>query len=711
MTRTKTSKTSKTSKTPNEPLKEFYRLFRVARREMRRAKTKATSEGPAYQAALQFAREHGLGGADVLLEAYRLRWLDEKNSTEHKEKSLKLLESRQAEISPALEGLQSSIQGIVFATLKQHERAIEAYNKALADPNYDRHGDTWDNIGLVYNELKQHERAIEAYNKALADPNYDRHGDTWNNLGIVYDELKQYDEAIEAYQKALEDPNFDTPGYAWNNLGIVHTNLKQYDKAIEASQKALEDPNFDTPGYAWNNLGVVYGELEQHDKEIEAYQKALEDPNYDTPGNAWVNLGSLYIKLGESGKAETALNNALLAQGDEYVKSRVEILRSLLASKLTPESLNRSDRAILNQASKSSDDYNEPEQRILNKLQRAEQSKYEDYLEKPSSNRDNVLSTLRGWSSAVTLLEGSERLWRGGGYFLKWQGKGIVIDPGFDFIRNLHDAGYHGREIDVILVSHNHPDHNSDLVNLDDLRYELYKRRNSDPHGGVSPYALIWDDDSNRAINFSSPKPQHQHRPAKFDLGHSQPTHNSPHDLPFSVTYFEVKHGDLHNAVGFRLTLHSETGDAFTLGYTGDTEYFAELPEHLKNCDVLLAHISQPDIEEFSDASRRKKIHLGYRGLGELIKEAKPKLTLVGEFWAGLADLRIDLVQGLRGIANTNAILPAGLGLNIALPGMEIECTECTTKVPFDRIQVAPPADRFGNLSYLCPNCLLHNRL
>jgi glyoxylase-like metal-dependent hydrolase (beta-lactamase superfamily II) len=68
-----------------------------------------------------------------------------------------------------------------------------------------------------------------------------------------------------------------------------------------------------------------------------------------------------------------------------------------------------------------------------------------------------VFSCLRGWSSAVTLLEGStDSHWVGGGYFLKWRGKGIVIDPGFDFIDNFHDAGYHMREVDAVLVSHNH---------------------------------------------------------------------------------------------------------------------------------------------------------------------------------------------------------------------------------------------------------------
>jgi len=121
----------------------------------------------------------------------------------------------------------------------------------------------------------------------------------------------------------------------------------------------------------------------------------------------------------------------------------------------------------------------------------------------------------------------------------------------------------------------------------------------------------------------------------------------------------------------------------------------------------LLAHISQPDLEEFTDPSHRKKIHLGYRGLAELIKETKPKLTLVGEFWAGLADLRIDLIQGLRSLTGDEAILPAGIGLHLDLPSMNIACAECRRSVSYKEIRVAPPASRFENLAYLCKDCLL----
>jgi hypothetical protein len=103
---------------------------------------------------------------------------------------------------------------------------------------------------------------------------------------------------------------------------------------------------------------------------------------------------------------------------------------------------------------------------------------------------------------------------------------------------------------------------------------------------------------------------------------------------------------------------------AMRIGYTADTAYFPDLPKHLSGCDVLIAHISQPTIDELQDASKRKEVHLGYRGTARLLKECNPKLALIGELWAGFTDLRIALIKGLRQRSGVDAILPAGWGMH-----------------------------------------------
>ena len=353
----------------------------------------------------------------------------------------------------------------------------------------------------------------------------------------------------------------------------------------------------------------------------------------------------------------------------------------------------------------------EIESGIIAAILEAGDTQYEKYIAKPDSTRDNTLSILRGWSSAVTLLEGSERRWRGGGYFVKWRGYGIVIDPGFDFLRNFHDAGYHGREISAVVVSHDHADHNSDVKAIDDLRYELFKRLAATKESGGQQYVLLWDQDSAGSINFGFEKPEHRHEPVVFTSGFPQPINLARHaaKIPVRVTPFNVNHtSDVPHAMGMLVELLDEKGEpVLRIGYTADTAYSEDLHENLADCDILIAHISQPSIEELRDASKLGKDHLGYRGTARLLKECNPKLALIGEFWAGFTDLRISLVKGLRQRSGLNAISPAGLAMHIRLPSLEIECTECKKPTPFSAIIVAPPTDNFGSLAYLCPNCVI----
>lgn len=82
----------------------------------------------------------------------------------------------------------------------------------------------------------------------------------------------------------------------------------------------------------------------------------------------------------------------------------------------------------------------------------------------------NKLVVLRRWQSTNPKFpRPGERKLRGGGYFLLWQGKGIVIDPGYDFIQNFYDEGFSLGDIDAVLVTHSHPDHDDDLSTLTTL--------------------------------------------------------------------------------------------------------------------------------------------------------------------------------------------------------------------------------------------------
>ncbi|WP_275372856.1 MBL fold metallo-hydrolase [Clostridium tertium] len=49
---------------------------------------------------------------------------------------------------------------------------------------------------------------------------------------------------------------------------------------------------------------------------------------------------------------------------------------------------------------------------------------------------------------------------------MKINGKGIVIDPGFNFIENFKGLNHYFDEIDIVLISHAHNDHTADIESI-----------------------------------------------------------------------------------------------------------------------------------------------------------------------------------------------------------------------------------------------------
>jgi tetratricopeptide (TPR) repeat protein/ribonuclease BN (tRNA processing enzyme) len=619
------------------------------------------------------------------------------------------------------------ILGDAYGEKGEHDRAIECFRKALDTPGFDSPGGAWNGAGLAFYGKGEPDRAIDCYEKALDVPGYDAPGHAWTNMGNAYGEKGEPDRAIECYRKALDTPGFDSPGKAWNNMGNAYAKKGEHDRAIECYQMALKTPGYGTLGAAWNNMGNVYGNKGEHDRAIECYQKALDTPDFDTPGAAWFNMGNAYNNKGEHHRAIESYQKAVDAyrqSGDYDSAARMEEFIKALRLPANQRSVADQELVVATMAEpqRSEDTLETPEGRMQAKVLKAERDSYERYNALDSQDRSSEFAVLRGWSSTSPLVVQEVSDCRGGGYFFTWAGSGIIIDPGHDFLRNFHAAGYHLRDVDAVVVSHNHGDHNQDLKAVDDLFYEMWKRtRDREPAArGETPlysYTLVWDTDSARHIQFEPPKADYRSELtydfARLEQGMEDAIRlTRPKSLPLEIRYFRVKHSpDVPDAVGLRINcLDAADHDSrFVIGYSADTGYFDELCEDaaLGHCDLLIAHVSQPDQKDYSNPNHRKKHHLGYRGTAALINGAKPKLTIVGEFWAGLADLRIDLVQGLRTLCGTNAILPGSQSLRVWLPSLEVVCTNCGRAVPVDSIHVAPPQMKFGPLNYLCDRCRL----
>ena len=609
--------------------------------------------------------------------------------------------------------------GIAYDNKGNCDEAIRCYQVAIDTPDYDTPGSAWNNMGIAYKNKGNHDEAIRCYQKALDTPNYDAPGYAWNNLGVAYGTKGDHDEAIRCYQVAIDTPDCYASGHAWNNKGVAYQNKRDYVEAIRCYQKALDTPDYDAPGRAWNNMGIAYRNKGDDDEAIRCYQRALDTPNYDTPGDAWNNMGISYERLGRLEEAISCLTSAV----EQYEKSsdpRAAYARKRLeALSVTPAERSGSDAAfLLESAPPSSGDSGSlsPADKMWAKIAETEQTAYQKYADQRGNEQDYVLAILKGWGSAVPIIQSAETGSRGGGYFLKWGGKGLVIDPGFDFLRNFHESGFHGREIAAVAITHNHTDHNQDLGLIEDLFYEMNK--GSVPSGKDAwHYTMIVDGDTFAAnAHRLDHRMSYRNTPLQFRLTDFEYNQHQPHSLnevaqlPFIVDYFKAQHSsDVPKAVGIKVVCLNEDGKpAFTLGYSSDTGFFDDLCTDKclgRNLDVLVADVSQPDRAEKDEPDKLKESHLGLHGLIKLIEGCSPKMTIISEFWSGLSDVRLEMARELRHYFKCDSIFPGGLGLYIDPRNMTIRCSECRKYHPFRETVVVRSSDQYGPLGYVCSDC------
>lgn len=238
---------------------------------------------------------------------------------------------------------------------------------------------------------------------------------------------------------------------------------------------------------------------------------------------------------------------------------------------------------------------------------------------------------------------------RGGGYLLIWHGKGIAIDPGYDFIQNLYDEGFSLEDVDAIIVTHSHPDHDDDLSSLTTLvrewndyhertgQRDLVKKLdvflNESAHwkfaawlqasdvklGRVIPLpVLCWHKDScasdeekairGRNVRLELISPSSELEPKRLDT------------YEMTIEIVPAWHDDVigrTSAVGLKFHLQSEGRTVGILGYTGDTGAYGldirrpgaadgqwRIDQQFADCDVLVGHLGDVKLLEILSSLR-----------------------------------------------------------------------------------------------------------
>jgi L-ascorbate metabolism protein UlaG (beta-lactamase superfamily) len=270
----------------------------------------------------------------------------------------------------------------------------------------------------------------------------------------------------------------------------------------------------------------------------------------------------------------------------------------------------------------------------------------------------DVFCVLRSWSSFTPFLpqqwtpnRESRFTSRGGGYFLRWKGHGIAIDPGPSFIRNLYEAGFKIDDVHTVIVTHNHPDHTFEVPSLLNLASQ------AGPPGGppkIRNFLLSKNanDVLNRYITLSTTgrdiTVKEMYPGDTWEL-------QGPHSTRLVVRALVAHHRDIgaeDDSVSAFGVAFGEPSKKVLVAISSDTHWCPvverSMKDHILDAQVFVAHVSRVEFREMTKAGQYYEKHLGVLGAFQAIKTVNPRVAVLSEWGEDLAGYRAPIAAAIE---------------------------------------------------------------
>jgi tetratricopeptide (TPR) repeat protein len=343
------------------------------------------------------------------------------------------------------------------------------------------------------------------------------------------------------------------------------------------------------------------------------------------------------------------------------------------------------------------------------------------YLERTHNQNNlpsNYLCSLTGWNftpsgdisdiAPLLLVESTRQ--HSGGHYLRWHGKGIVINPGRGFMHNFHAHGLCVRDIDFVIVTKDTEEAHEDIRAIYDLNqhlnkcaselqiihYYLHQQTFQKLATALKPsFKQARNTIHNLEIFVDSPEVETIELTSLISL-HYFLACSSPHTTKAEDTRCKTN-------LGLKLELSSNTGiETFELAYLSGMGWSPVIAQHLGSCDLLLAAFGNTDLKDLARQAYTDQA-LGFHGCATLISEIAPRLMLLTEFGGREGDIRLEATKKLRNEvpAADTTIMPADIGMVIDLDDITIQCSLSKTYNPATHTHVTSSRSQFGRLQYL----------
>ena len=587
----------------------------------------------------------------------------------------------------------------------------------------------------ILRDQKKYTEALSCCERALELNSHDYLA--WRIKGQIFEELHSYKKAIDAYAESSRFAGQHVSSSVYKDR-IIETirplyNTTDIHKLLEYGQIELEYgsidfalKNFKTaasieipPGQAHYLLGVAQYRDGNYEKSLDLFNKVLST----TPDSTTLFYETLIAKIStliaqqNLQEASTLLDKIISNKKYtntahiEKIKKEIDVARNIQIkvehlstnklskhtsadSKHYPEQepiklSNKSQTITINDVLDIVKSQKDAVQEILNDMEKVLEARSEFLFPSPSSLENcSYFLVLRRWNSYTPILpvRDSDERSLGGGYYIRHDNFGIVIDPGLNFIENFSNAGLRMADINAIIITHAHNDHTAELEALLTMSHKLNKDKSRETilatNSGIELYinlgcfkkfSGVIDLNAKyiKTIKCISPGDKLQFSSDKF-----------------FVEILPAYHDELisfNHAVGlkFLLKFNNEITDKRIL-LTSDTSLFPQqinsgsepksniaMPEiwtqygvspSEHDIDLLIAHLGSIKDYEFEDKNIPERLypnHLGMIGVIRIISMLQPKLSIISEFGEEFAKKKLKITKLIR--ESTDKLSPGSI--------------------------------------------------
>ncbi len=533
---------------------------------------------------------------------------------------------------------------------------------------------------------------------------------------------EKYKAALKFYLSAQTVPNFHF--FCFRASAFVSKELGRTAKAVGYARKALKIyPNDPITVNLLSNLLESYSESEEAEEIRNRLDSPLESEELE-------NARPFAIAEEELSELSDLFSDEVsepepLDEAEEKTHFAMETLDSIADSDYQVDT-EPTDRFLSSSLGVDLESGQTLEARIK-RFQREKVDAMSHYVETSlgkANSTGSFLQVLNGWNDQNTqsaaaqlsqqLLPSAYRR-TSGGYFLRWNGKGVVINPGPSFLKNFHEAGHHIKEIDTVVVTRDNRESHVDVKAIYDLNYGLNKMA-ADLH--VIHYYLNQQAHRTLANQLKPHFKQERNTVFCLELYVDSPEIESialSEDI--SLHYFPTNSSD--GAIGIKLELQNSdlvhsTPDGrsrVTLGYISGAPYSPLLAHHLSGTDVLIAGFEGTSANDYGKLKYNDE-SLGFFGTFSLVEEVAPSVLLFAEFNGREGDIRAEVAHKLKqeyaySAHHSTAIFPADTGMTANLETLKVKCSLSGDEIEPSQVRVVKEKDAFGRLRYLGPNSIV----